>query len=433
MTDIPHRSLNSDAAQAATPPGHTASPTAALPGAPTRRAERNAVVAASIGYGLDGFDLLIASFALSGLIASFDLTPVMAGSLTSATLAGAVTGGVGLGLLSDRLGRVRVLRWSVVIFAVFTGLAALSSGYVELLALRFLAGVGIGGEFGIGMALAAEAVRPSHRARATARVGIGFQFGVIAAALASAPIISIFGWRGLFAVGALPAVAVFVLRGHLARSIPPDRPARRDRASIRQTFAGDRRRRRTTVTIGTIAIVQNFGYYGIMAWLPLDLAKRHDLGLYGSAVWTSVTVAGMIAGILTFGALADRLGRKRTLLIVQLGAVIIAPLYANVNDSLALLGAGFVLGFFANGMLGVIGALIADHYPSPVLATAQNLLFNIGRAVAGLAPILLASAADLGGFATAVSVLPVIYVIAMIATLALPPSPASAPTPASPS
>ncbi|MGO3022940.1 MAG: MFS transporter [Brevibacterium sp.] len=171
---------------------------------------RRALVAAAVGYGLDGFDLLILSFALSGIIASFGLSDVAAGSLSTITLLGAVVGGIVFGALADRHGRVRVLTWTVLIFAVFTGLSALAQGYWDLAAYRFIAGIGIGGEFGIGMALAAEAVRADQRARATSWVGVGFQLGVFAAAIVSAPVIALWGWRALFVIGLVPAAAVRV-------------------------------------------------------------------------------------------------------------------------------------------------------------------------------------------------------------------------------
>jgi MFS family permease len=137
---------------------------------------RKAVFAAAIGYGLDGFDLLILSFALSGIIATFSISDTQAGWLATVTLFGAVCGGIVFGVLSDRLGRVKVLTWTVIIFAVFTGLSALAQGYWDLALYRFIAGIGIGGEFGIGMTLAAEAVPAHWRARATSWVAVGFQF-----------------------------------------------------------------------------------------------------------------------------------------------------------------------------------------------------------------------------------------------------------------
>src|SRR5262249_15684087 len=118
---------------------------------------RKAVIAACLGYAVDGFDLLLLSFILASVSAALHLSPSQAGSLVPWTLIGGVMGGLAVGGISDRFGRVRVLAWTILLFAVFTGLCALAQGYWDLLVYRTIAGIGLGGEFGIGMALAAEA------------------------------------------------------------------------------------------------------------------------------------------------------------------------------------------------------------------------------------------------------------------------------------
>ena len=122
-----------------------------------------ALVGSAVGYAMDGFDLLILGFMLSAISADLNLTPAQSGSLVTWTLIGAVVGGILFGALSDRYGRVRVLTWTIVLFAVFTGLCAIAQGYWDLLIYRTIAGIGLGGEFGIGMALAIEAWPAKHR------------------------------------------------------------------------------------------------------------------------------------------------------------------------------------------------------------------------------------------------------------------------------
>ena len=116
-----------------------------------------ALAASTIGYAMDGFDLLILGFMLRAISADLSLTPAQAGSLITWTLIGAVAGGILFGILADYYGRVRVLTWTILLFAVFTGLCAFAQGYWDLLVYRTIAGLGLGGEFGIGMALVAEA------------------------------------------------------------------------------------------------------------------------------------------------------------------------------------------------------------------------------------------------------------------------------------
>ena len=153
----------------------------------------------ALGYAMDGFDLLILGFMLRVISADLGFNQAEAASLVTATLIGAVIGGVGFGILSDRLGRVRVLAWTIVLFAVFTGLCAVAQGYWDLLVYRTIAGIGLGGEFGIGMALVAEAWPAARRARASSYVGLGWQAGVLAAALLTPLLLPTIGWRGMFA------------------------------------------------------------------------------------------------------------------------------------------------------------------------------------------------------------------------------------------
>src|SRR5215468_651146 len=178
-------------------------------------AAHKALFASAVGYAMDGFDLLILGFMLRTIAADLGLTPAQSASLVTATLIGAVLGGIGFGMLSDRLGRVRVLTWSIVLFAVFTGLCAFAQGYLDLLIYRGIAGLGLGGEFGIGMALVAESWPASKRARASSYVGLGWQLGVLGAAILTPILLPVIGWRGMFAVGIFPAVAAYFIRHSL--------------------------------------------------------------------------------------------------------------------------------------------------------------------------------------------------------------------------
>src|SRR3982750_3339854 len=179
-------------------------------------AAHKALFASAIGYAMDGFDLLILGFMLRAISAELHLTPPQAGSLITWTLSGAVVGGIMFGVLADRYGRVRVLTWTILLFAVFTGLCALAQGYWDLLIYRTIAGLGLGGEFGIGMALVAEAWPASKRARATSYVALGWQVGVLCAALVTPLLLPSIGWRGMFLVGLLPGVAAFAVRRYIS-------------------------------------------------------------------------------------------------------------------------------------------------------------------------------------------------------------------------
>ena len=379
-------------------------------------AARKALIGSAVGYAMDGFDLLILGFMLRAISAGLGLQPAQAASLVTATLVGAVIGGLLFGMLSDRLGRVRVLSWTILIFAVCTGLCALAPGYLSLLAFRTLAGLGLGGEFGIGMALVAEAWPAAKRARASSYVGLGWQVGVLAAAVVTPILLPLIGWRGMFAIGVLPAVAAFFIRRDLEEpELFVAKVKQAGQESSLRLLVADAATARISLGMVILCGVQNFGYYGVMIWLPNYLATRFHYGLTQSSVWTSVTILGMGVGIYAFGQLADRIGRRPAFLGYMLGAAIMVVVYSRLTDPTALLIGGAVMGLFVNGMLGGYGALMSELYPTVARATAQNVLFNIGRAIGGFGPVAVAAISVAYGFDTAIALLALIYVLDMLA------------------
>lgn len=386
-----------------------------------------ALIGSAVGYAMDGFDLLILGFMLSAISADLNLTPAQSGSLVTWTLVGAVVGGIVFGALSDRYGRVRVLTWTIVLFAVFTGLCAIAQGYWDLLIYRTIAGIGLGGEFGIGMALAIEAWPAKHRAKAASYVALGWQFGVLAAALLTPVLLPHIGWRGMFVVGIFPAFVAWYLRVRLHE---PEIFSQKQTALSTQKISKlesfkllVKDKATTKVSLGVVVLtsVQNFGYYGIMIWMPNFLSKQLGFSLTKSGLWTAVTVCGMMAGIWIFGRLADRIGRKPSFLLFQLGAVISIITYSQLTEQTAMLVAGAFLGMFVNGMMGGYGALMAEAYPTEARATAQNVLFNLGRAVGGFGPVVVGAVVSAYSFSIAIAFLAVIYVIDMVATVFLVP------------
>ena len=389
-----------------------------------------ALLGSAVGYAMDGFDLLILGFMLSAISADLGLTPAQGGSLVTWTLVGAVFGGIVFGALSDKYGRVRVLTWTIILFAVFTGLCALAQGYWDLLIYRTIAGIGLGGEFGIGMALAAEAWPARHRAKAASYVALGWQVGVLGAALLTPLLLPQIGWRGMFVVGIFPAFVAWYLRARLhepeifvQKQTELLKPTNRWASKLEsfKLLVKDKATAKVSLGVVILTSVQNFGYYGIMIWMPNFLSKQLGFSLTKSGVWTAFTVCGMMAGIWIFGHLADHIGRKPSFLLFQSGAVVSIIAYSQLTDPNTMLIAGAFLGMFVNGMMGGYGALMAEAYPTQARATAQNVLFNLGRAVGGFGPVAVGAVVSAYSFQTAIAFLAVIYVIDMLATVCLVP------------
>ena len=173
------------------------------------------LISAVAGYALDGTDMLILSFGLVAIMSEFNVSMAEGGWIATYTLIGAVLGGYVFGILADYIGRVKTFRCTIIIFSIFTGLCAIASTVIELDIFRFVAGLGLGGEYGIAMTLVAETWPAEKRARATSGVAVGWQLGVALAAVLSALIMPVYGWRGMFFVAMIPGLAAACLRWFL--------------------------------------------------------------------------------------------------------------------------------------------------------------------------------------------------------------------------
>ena len=380
---------------------------------------RKALAASAVGYAMDGFDFLILGFMMSAIARDLGLGATAGASLATFTLIGAVIGGFVFGMLADAYGRVRVLSLTILIFAGFTGLSAFAQGYWDLVAYRTIAGLGLGGEFGIGMALVGEAWPASQRARASSYVGLGWQAGVLAAALITPVLLPLIGWRGMFLIGLVPALASFFIRRSVGE---PDIFVRKKATGFPvKLLVKDVATTKISLGMFILCSVQNFGYYGLMIWMPNYLSKQFGFSLTQSAVWTAVTILGMGFGIWLFGELADRIGRRPVFIAYQIGAFVMVLVYSQLTNPTALLIGGAIMGLFVNGMLGGYGALMSELYPTNARATAQNVLFNLGRGVGGFGPVVIASLAGAYSFSAAIALLALIYLIDIAATYFLIP------------
>ncbi|WP_421925006.1 MFS transporter [Lysinibacillus capsici] len=352
---------------------------------------KKTVVASVAGLTLEGMDIMFISFAMTMIIAEFNIDLATGGLISSITNIGMLLGGIIFGVLADKYGRVKVFTYTIILFAIGTALTGVATSIEQVYVYRFIAGLGAGGEYGIGMALVAEAWPKNKQGRASSYVSVGAQYGVILAALLSAIILPTLGWRALFFVGLLPVIFAFIVRKNIDESpewlaAQKQQNNKQENGKFAQLFASPRITM-TTFSLILMATVQIAGYNGLMIWLPSMLQKSQGLSVSSSALWTISTAVGMIIGMLTFGRFMDRFGAKRTFGIFLVASACAVFFYSFATGAVAILVGGAVVGFFSNGMFAGYGALISSFYPVQIRSTATNTIFNFGRAIGGFSPI----------------------------------------------
>jgi MFS family permease len=365
------------------------------------------LAAAKLGWMLDAMDFMLYAMAIGQLRTYFGFNDATAGMLGTITLVMSGVGGVLFGYLADRIGRTRALMGTIVLFSMASLGAATSQSVLQLLLWRALLGIGMGGEWASGAVLISETWPPEHRNKAISIMQSGWAIGYIAAALMAAIILgrSASGpeaWRWLFLVGVLPALFTLWIRRYVRE---PDVWARRAAARVGNPFSvifGRNLRARTLLIILLGASVQ-FAYWGIFFWLPAFLARPVEqggagMGVVGSLGWIIPVQIGAYFGYLTFGFIADRLGRRRTFILFMLVAATLVPIYGRMARSpLILMLLGPVLGYFGHGYFSLFGSFIAELFPTAVRATAQGTSYNIGRMAGAVAPYTIGAIATLPG------------------------------------
>jgi MFS family permease len=348
------------------------------------------------------------------------------GIIFSIFLIGWAVGGVLFGVLADRFGRTKTLVFTILIYAVFTGLAALSTDWWHLALYRFLTALGIGGEWAAGAALVAEVWPEEKRARAAGILQSAWAAGFFIAAVVNL-LMRDSGWRPVFVVGVAPAViAMFVrlwvkeperwVKVHEEERARGATPARK----LAELF-GPGLLRPTLVGSG-LAFVAVFGLWGATNWTPtlvrsLPQLKGHDAAALASDVSyaTMMLNAGALLGYLSFGPLADRFGRRAVFALMCAGSLVMLPVafltprsYGHVLLLLPLLG------FFNNGVFSGFPIYLPELYPTRLRATGSGFCFNVGRVLASGGPFLTGFLVTaLGGFGRAASAIALIYLVGL--------------------
>ena len=335
------------------------------------------------------------------------------GVVFSVTLAGWAMGGIVFGIIADYVGRTKALVATILIYSLFTGLSAAAQTWWQLAAFRFITGLGLGGEWAAGAALVAEVWPDRLRARVGGMLQSAAAFGYFFAALINLKV-GVMNWRYVYLVGAAPAIFVLFIRMLIkepeawieardrrnARKAASERgpQSELDRFTLKQLFGP--RLRRDTIIASALAFVVLLVLWGATMWIPAAVREMAmpEPGLDAKGVQeflgrqASYAVmllnAGSLPGYLSFGPLADRLGRRAAFLIFFIGGVIIFPVTFLMTSSLTQV---FILlpvvGFFTLGITSGFPIYLPELFPTHVRTTGVGFCYNFGRIVTAVGVI----------------------------------------------
>ena len=384
------------------------------------------LVVAWLGWIFDSMDATIYNLVLTpalrellGPRSSPETIGWYGGIILAIFLVGWAVGGVLFGMLADYLGRARTLVITILIYALFTGLAALSHSWWELCIYRFLTALGIGGEWAAGATLVAEVLPERLRVKGAGVLQSAWGAGYFLAAGVSA-LLSRYSWRAMFLVGIVPAVvALFVrLKVREPERWREARASGRERLTLWELFTPEHRR--DTLVGSALAFVAVFGLWGATNWTPTLVREMLEpLGRSPAQITRLVSYAvmclnaGAIVGYFSFPPLAEWIGRRPAFLWMMLGAAVTLPATFLLPDSysraLLILPA---LGFFTNGIFSGFPIYLPELYPTRIRATGAGFCFNAGRVLAASSPFLTGYlVVHLGTFARAASSVAIIYVL----------------------
>ncbi|QJQ02228.1 MFS transporter [Herbaspirillum rubrisubalbicans] len=395
----------------------------------TTTSERRTLTATFTGYAVDGFDYMIYTFLIPTLLAAWSMSKAEAGYIATGALLTSAVGGWAAGVLADRYGRVRVLQWTVLWFALFTFLSGFTNSFGQLFFTRAMQGFGMGGEWAVGSVLIAETISARHRGKASGLVQSSWAVGWAASALAFWGIYAVLppemAWKVLFWIGILPALLTLYIRRTLHEpEIYLAAQARLRQSGQRGNFLRifHRDLLRTTLLASLLATGMQGAYYSVTTWLPTFLKTERHLSVLGTSTYLLVLIGGSFCGYLTSAWLSDTIGRRRCFMFFAVMGIVLVLSYTQmVITDTWMLALGFVLGFFLSGIFAGMGAYLSELFPSDVRGSGQGFCYNVGRALGAICPALvgyLGNSLPLGqtiGWVAAAC-----YALVILACLALP-------------
>src|SRR5437764_1761150 len=341
--------------------------------------QRSAIWASYLGWTLDAFDFFLMVFMLSAIAKEFgtDVKAVSEGVFL--TLAARPIGAFCFGWLAEHFGCRPVLMADIVLFSVFGLASGFAPTLASLLVLRFLFGIGMGGEWGLGASLVMESVPARLRGPVSGLLQSGYPSGYFVASLVYYLLFDTIGWRGMFMVGVAPALLVLLIRMHVKES--PVFEARRGKARANPIMELARHWK-IALYLVVLMTAFNFFSHGTQDLYPTFLQKQHHFGTHTTGTLTAIMNIGAIVGGISFGIWSERIGRKRAIIIASLLALPVIPLWAFSATPLLLGLGGFLMQVAVQGAWGIVPVHLNELSPAMARGLFPGFAYQLGTLIA---------------------------------------------------
>ena len=391
----------------------------------TSVAQRRTLIAAGLGWMLDAFDVMLYSIVLATLMREFGMSKATAGLLNALTLVASAIGSLLFGLLADRVGRRRMLTQSILTYSVFTFACGFSTSITTLAVFRFLLGLGMGGEWNSGATLVAETWPSAWRGRALGIVQSSWAVGYALAAVVAQIVLSRASWRWVFFAGVLPAFVTLWIQHDVPEPVlwSGQAAASVSQSGVRALWRSAFPRLAALLAMNTFGM---FAWWGLFTWIPAYLALPGAKGgrdftqLGFTAFLVTLNLCGMLPGYLLFGILADKFGRKRTLIAYLSLAAVSVPAFAAARQPALILLTASVAAFFGTGFFTGSGIIGTELFPTRIRATALGLSYNVARGLSALAPFLIGALGDTRGLNWGFAACAVAFALAAVSAAWIP-------------
>ncbi|MES5891384.1 MFS transporter [Bacillus cereus group sp. RP43] len=342
---------------------------------------------AGLGWLFDAMDVGMLSFVIVALQKEWGLSTQEMGWIGSINSIGMAVGALVFGILSDKIGRKSVFIITLLLFSIGSGLTALTTTLAMFLVLRFLIGMGLGGELPVASTLVSESVEAHERGKIVVLLESFWAGGWLIAALISYFVIPKYGWEVAMVLSAVPALYALYLRWNLPDSPRFQKVEKRPSVieNIKSVWSGEYRK--ATIMLWILWFCVVFSYYGMFLWLPSVMVLK-GFSLIKSFQYVLIMTLAQLPGYFTAAWFIERLGRKFVLVTYLIGTACSAYVFGIADSLTALIVAGMLLSFFNLGAWGALYAYTPEQYPTTIRGTGAGMAAAFGRIGGILGPLL---------------------------------------------